>query len=151
MNYIREAEEQLKSYKALIFSVENLKKHIQHLDRLRGPKEIKAAQFEVTGIKGSSKEDDLLDSLYKLSVYQDNLKETIYKIELIDNILEQLAEIPYCEDFYPDLLRKFYIDKLPVNQIADKLGYSHHRSIYEHKEKAIKHFAILLHGLPAVC
>lgn len=150
MNYIREAEEVLKSYRALELSIGNIRRNLNHLEDLKGPKGLRAACYDVTGIKGSSKEDDLLDDLFKYSVYNECLKITIDKIQTIDDILEQITEMPDTEEFYQKLLRLFYIEKIPVNEILEELGYSHHKSLYKHKEKAIRQFAILYFGFPAV-
>lgn len=51
---------------------------------------------------------------------------------------------------YGEVLKMWYVDKLPKEEIAEEVKYSSRQSIYDIKNKAIRKFAIRLFGLEAL-
>jgi hypothetical protein len=51
---------------------------------------------------------------------------------------------------YKDILLMWYVEKIPKEDIANNIGYSHRQSVYEIKNKAIKKFTVALFGIVAL-
>ena len=114
----------------------------------------KAAPYEYKEIdyskplSGSSNQEDAYNLLFKIKTLTENIAKTEEKLKEIDAILNDISQEPGCE-LYGDILKKWYIEKLPREEIAQEAQYCE-RNIYKIRDKAIKKFAINLFGLDAV-
>lgn len=150
MDYVREAEKVLYHYRDLKFALQNLEHQIEKLIFQSAPADAKGANIEITGIK-SGYHDDAYNSLFKLKVLTENWDKTEEEIKKIDSLLDAIEKEPGCE-YYTQVLRLWYIEKIPKEEIAGLIGYSpaSRQSIYNIKDKAIRKFAVMYFGLGAL-
>jgi hypothetical protein len=149
MDYVREAEKVLYHYRDLKFALENLSHQIAKVIGQSAPARAKG-EMEITGIKYGYR-DDAYNSLFKLQVLTENKEKTAAEIEKIDKLLDALEKESDCE-YYAQVLREWYIEKTPKEEIAGLINYSPNsrQSIYNIKDKAIRKFAVMYFGLGAL-
>lgn len=147
MNYIKEAEKYLYHYRDLNVSIENMNKEISKLITSSGPKDISAMQYDVTCVSSSS-QDEAMNVLFKIKTLTNSKEQTEKELSKIDNILKEISKEKGSE-LYGQILKKWYIEKVPKEDIAKAIGYSNssRRSIYTLKGKAIRKFAIRFFGI----
>lgn len=150
MDYVREAEKVLYHYRDLKFALQNLEHQIEKLIFQSAPADAKGANIEITGVK-HSRHDDALNTLFKLKVLTENKEKTAAELKKIDQLLDAIERDPDCE-YYAQVLRLWYIERTPKEEIAGLIGYSpaSRQSIYNIKDKAIRKFAIMYFGLGAL-
>lgn len=150
MDYIREAEKVLRHYRDLKYALDNLRHQIEIIIKRYGPSDAKIAQLDETGIK-CGHYDNTLNDMFKLQVLSENEKKTAEEIKKIDEILNQIEKEPGCE-YYSQVLRLWYIEKVPKEEIAGLIGYSPNsrQSIYNIKDQAIRKFAVMYFGIGAL-
>lgn len=143
MDYIKEAEGYLRSYRDLKQSIELIKGEIEYLnEELSGIKAIDYSGMPSGG--GSTLPDDrVVNLLYQKQVKQKALESTILKVNHIENIFINLGE----KD--EKILKAFYLDHLRGIELEGKFGVSE-RHAYNLKKTAIKRFAIQLFGIKVV-
>ncbi len=147
MNCIREAEEHLWYYRDMKRSLEHIERKLNKLHWDGKPQELKAV--EIDGMPHANRQhDDMINIMYEYKRYLHMKETTELEIKEIDMILDDITKEKGCEH-YKDVLKMWYIEKATKYEIALKIGYSE-RSVYHHKEKAIKKFAIQLFGLSAL-
>ncbi len=149
MNYIKEAEQYLKYYADLHKSIENMDKEIARLIYRSVPKGSTSSVLDLTGIRGNNNQDDAYNTLFKIQNLIKSKANTEEELEKIDKILEDISQEKDCE-YYGQVLRKWYIERIPKEDIAREIGYSSKRSVYSLRSKAIRKFAIRLFGLEAL-
>ena len=149
MDYIKEAENYLKYYNDLYKSIEIMKKRRRYLIYGTGPKSPSTINYDITGIHSSGKYDEMINIIYEIQRIDDSIKETSEELKKIDEILDDISKDPECE-FYGPVLRKWYIEKVPKEEIAEQIGYSSRQSIYTIKNLAIRKFAIRMFGIEAL-
>lgn len=147
MNYIKEAENYLWYYHDLYRSIENLDRQISRLIAKAGPK-MSVIKFDETGVK-TGHYDDAFNILFEIQKLTEAKQKTLTALNDVEEILEEISVEPGCE-LYGQVLRKWYIEKVPKDDIAEQLGYSSRRSVYEIKNRAIRKFAVRLFGLEAL-
>lgn len=145
MDYVKEAENYLRSYNDLTSSVDNLKREISDINA------------ELTCIKnidysgmphgsGSGLPDDLLvNKLYRKQKAVDELKKTIRAISRIDYVLKKLSEGEGNEK-HEKVLRLFYIEGARGQALEEALECSE-RHCYRLKGIAIRRLAVQLFGI----
>jgi hypothetical protein len=148
MNYIREAENVLWYYRDLYQSIELLTKRIGKLISNAGPSDISAMVLDDTGIR-SKKVDDALNVLFEIQKLTELRKETQEAIADVDKILNGFENEADCK-YYGIVLRKWYIERVPKEDIAREIGYSSKQTIYDIKNRAIRKFAVMLYGIDAL-
>lgn len=148
MNYIKEAESYLWYYHDLYRSIENIDRQIARLIAKASPKMISAIRFDETGVKAGHY-DDTLNVLFEIQKLTEAKAETQAALAEVEKILEEISQEPGCE-LYGQVLRKWYIEKVPKEDIASEIGYSSRRSVYEIKNRAIRKFAVRLFGIEAL-
>lgn len=152
MNYIKEAENILWYYNDLYRSIENMNREIAKLVSKQGPGGLNAISLEQTGCHGSGKEDDnTYNLLFKLKTLSESREKTVTEFDKVDEILAEISQEHGCE-LYGGVLKKWYIEKIPKEEIAKQIGYSptSRTSIYDIKNRAIKKFAVRYHGIDVV-
>lgn len=152
MNYIKEAENVLWYYNDLYRSIENMNREIAKIVSRQGPSSLNAIQLDVTGIHGSGDADDnTYNLLFKLKTLTENYEKTTLELDEINKILDEISQDEGCER-YGEVLRKWYIEKIPKEEIAKHLGYSvtSRTTIYDIRSRAIKKFAVRYHGIEVV-
>lgn len=148
MNYIEEAEKYLKHHNDLYRSLRNMHRERAKLIGKGGPKFYKEADYTQPVVTGGLGQEEAYNLLFKIKVLSDNIAKTEEKIKEIDIILEDISREPGCE-LYGDILKKWYIIKMPREEIAQEASYCE-RNIYKIKDKAIRKFAVNLFGLDAI-
>lgn len=148
MNYIREAENYLYYYADMYRSLERMEQEICKLVAQAGPRDMKSATLDETGIKAGH-QDETINILFKLQKLTENREKTKQELEKIDKILEEISKDPGCE-LYGTVLRKWYIERVPKEDIAKEIGYSSRQSIYSLRAKAIRKFAVQFFGIGMV-
>ncbi|VBB08419.1 Hypothetical protein LUCI_3691 [Lucifera butyrica] len=148
MNFIKEAENILLHYNDLHRSLTNIEKQITQLVTISRPKELSAITLEVTGIP-AKRVDETLNILYTLQTLQECKERTIGEFAKINKVLEDMGKEKGCE-LYGKVLRSWYIDKLAKEDIAEMIGYSTKRSVYDLRDKAIRKFAVMMFGIKAL-
>lgn len=150
MDYVREAEKVLYHYRDLKFALQNLEHQIEKLIFQSAPADAKGANIEITGVKYGY-HDDAINTLFKLKVLTENQEKTAAEIKKIDELLDELEKDSDCE-YYSQVLRLWYIEKTPKEEIAGLIGYSPNsrQSIYNIKDQAIRKFAIMYFGIGAL-
>jgi hypothetical protein len=149
VNYIKEAENILWHYNDLYKSLVNLDKQIAKIISRSGPKELSAVALDLTGIHGSGKSDEAYNVLFELQKLKDCREGTAKELFKIDVLLDNISAEPGCE-LFGAVLRKWYIEKMPKEDIANEIGYSSKQSIYSLRAKAIRKFAIQMFGIEAL-
>ena len=148
MDCIREAENRLWYYRDLLRSVDYAKEQIGILMGKGAPKYITAVSMDPAGCR-ASKAHDTLSIMYQLQRWTEIRDKTQAELEKIDVILVEISSEPGCER-YSDILNMWYVEKMAKEDIAEDLGYSSRRSVYELRNKAIRKFAIRMFGLEAL-
>lgn len=152
MNYIKEAENLLWYYNDLYRSIENMNREIAKLVGKQGPNGLNAISLEPTGVYGSGNEDDnTYNLLFKLKMLSESREKTVIEFEKVNVILTEISQEYGCE-LFGAVLRKWYIEKIPKEEIAKQIGYSptSRTSIYDIKNRAIKKFAVRYLGIDVV-
>lgn len=146
MDYIREAEKYLINYRGLKYSLNSMNKEINKLKWSGSPQEISAMSLDSMP-KGNPVQDDMINIIYKLKCFTDMKESTKERLDEIDLILESLDN-----EFgnYGKVLKLWYVERKPKEEIALELNYSERKSVYNLKDKAIRKFAIRLFGLNAL-
>jgi len=148
MNYIQEAENLLLHYNDLYKSLGNIEKQINQLVDLSRPKELSAITLNMTGVN-VGKIDDTFNMLYKLQNLRECREKTIVEFDKINEVLEDISSEKGC-DLHGKVLKMWYVDKLPKDDIAEMIGYSTKRSVYDIRDKAIRKFAVVMFGIKAL-
>jgi len=150
VNYIKEAEKYLYYYNELYRSLEHMRRERSRLIGKSCPSSDVVAKFDLTGVRASA-HDEAINDLYKIKVLTENIAETEKALAEVDKILEEISKDPGCE-LYGEVLRKWYIEKIPKEEIAEEIGYSENsrQSIYNIRNAAIRKFAVRLFGIGAL-
>ena len=148
MNYIEEAEKYLRHYYDLNRSLQNMIRERAKLIGRSGPKGYPSQDFTQPYTSEGSGQDDAYNILFKIQTLTENIDKTEKKLEEVDFILDGISKEPGC-GLYGDILKKWYIEKVPREEIAEEARYCE-RNIYKIKDKAIRKFAVNLFGLDAV-
>lgn len=151
MNYIKEAEKYLYYYNELYRSLEHMRKERAKLIAKSCPSSNIVTKFDLTEVRANAHHDEAINDLYKIKVLSENIAETEKALAEVDKILEEISKDPGCE-LYGEVLRKWYIEKIPKEEIAEEIGYSENsrQSIYNIKNAAIRKFAVRLFGIGAL-
>jgi len=112
------------------------------------PRPLKSIDIEEM-IKAGGKKDTTLNLLFEIKVLMDTREETREELSRIDRTLEAISKAPGCEHYGP-VLRSWYIDRTPKQDIAKEIGYSSRQSIYDIKNAALRQFAVELFGVKAL-
>ena len=143
MDYKKDIEERLIKYSHAEETLKNLNNRLNKLS-LRGcPRELGAIDFSKIGHGTMSNEafndvievQHILKQINKIKIEEELIRDTL---EIIKNENE--------EDY--NFISFKYFDKLSMDQVATKLGYSQnsHHTIYSVKDRALSKFAYLYWG-----
>ena len=148
MDCVGEANKILRHYNDLQQAEENLNKRISRLVAQAGPRDLTAVDIE-DAIKAAGAKDTTLNIIFELKQLTDARDRTRAELDRIDSILAAMVEEKDCL-FYTPVLRAWYIDLVPKDQIARTIGYSSKRSIYTIKNQALRKFACKMFGIKAL-
>lgn len=147
MDYIREAEKRLWHYKDLKRSLEWQEREIGKLKWEGYPSGASGISYD--GMPKGMNKDEAVNIAFKIKMYMDMVESTESELNEIDKVLEGISQDKGCE-LYGQVLKMWYIEGVPKDEIADRLHYSSRTSIYEIKNEAIRKFAVVLFGLDAL-
>lgn len=135
-------------YNNIYNSLTNLDKQIAILIRQQGPKPLTAVSMDLTGVRGG-RVDNTEATMYRLQVLEHCRAESLLALDKADGMLQEISKERGCE-LYGMVLRLWYIEKLPKEEIADRVGYATRVSVYQIKQRAIRKFAANMFGVNAV-
>lgn len=143
MDYIKEAEGYLRSYRDFKQSIALMESEIEYLDEeLTGAKAIDYSGMPSGG--GAALPDDrVVNLLYQKQVKQKALDSTRLKVKHIENIFDNLGPK------YEEVLKACYLDHLRGIELEGQFRLSE-RQVYNLRKIAIKRFAIQLFGIKVV-
>lgn len=139
INYFKSAERVLSERGNLSRALENLLRRKARLISAASPQGLPIIDFSRPYVSGGGANDALTDCL-ELAEIMREIKITKETIEEIDRVLSQL------EPADAALLRSWYIERKPKDEIAEELEYSSKTSVYDLRNKAVSSFAILYYG-----
>ena len=96
------------------------------------------------GYSGSRATNDSISLIVDLSEVQREILETETERDLIDKALDHLTERDR------EILKLWYIERLPKDDIAERLNYESRVTIYQMRNRAVYEFSILYFGAPAI-
>ncbi|QAT40853.1 DUF1492 domain-containing protein [Clostridium sp. JN-9] len=145
MDYVKEAENYLRSYNDLTSSVDNLKREISEINAELAC--IKNTDYSgMPHGSGSRLPDDILvNKLYRKQKAIEELKKTSRAINRIDYVLKKLSEGEGNEK-HEKVLRLFYIEGARGQALEEALECSE-RHCYRLKGIAIRRLAVQLFGI----
>lgn len=142
MNYIKEAEEYLRSYSDLKDSIVNIQKELEFLEL-----EITGAKaMDYSGMPGGGAalpDDRLVNLLFKKQVKEAALESTENTIAYIKSIFKNLSE----EE--SKVLKAFYVEGLRGTALEEKFKICE-RQVYNLRKPAIRRFAKQLFGIKVI-
>lgn len=145
MNYIKEAEEELKRYSDLNKSLEVLGDDIKTINFDLNT--IKTTSLDSTPGGGNINGDDAIaNMLFKKQVKERAYKSTYSKIKTIEKALNHIEKDGERDTDDKQLLLYYYVDKLGDDRTAEKLNISR-SSFYRRKYIAITRFARQFFGV----
>lgn len=139
IDYYREVEKKLEHRRLLGKAVINLKRQLNTLVKRSGPIDVSAVDLERPFVSSSYSADSLAICL-EILLIKKRIRETQEDIDHIDAVIDQLDK----KD--AELLRMWYIKKLPKSEIAKKLSYAERKSVYEKIHKIVKVCIALFYG-----
>jgi hypothetical protein len=155
--YQKMAEEKLKDYALLEHSLDNMKAEIQKLLHKIGPRDIKAAAMEESGVRATQEQDDI-EIACKIADLKRARVETQKEIQRINVNLNYISRELGHEN-YGKLLRLWYIGKrinddsgewdyvkLQPADVGEELGDSE-RNVYRYRAEALRNFAKAYYGV----
>lgn len=142
-DYLRKAEIVLKNYSLLRESLRHINHRISKLTMMGAPKTLTA--LDVSAVSGTGR----MTTEAILAEMADKQAEKAATIHDIEQALAAVEERKECED-YRKLLIMWYVDELGKEQIISILGYSSRQSIYSHRHKALRKFAVAYFGAKAM-
>jgi len=135
-------------YNHIYNSLTNLDKQIARLKWEGLPRELCATDYSKDRVSGGGR-DSTEHILFKVQVLVDCRQESLLKLDEADRLLQEISCEPGCE-LYGQVLRLWYVEKLPKEEIAERVGYATRVSVYEIRRRAIRKFAANLFGANAV-
>lgn len=142
MNWKREAIDKLKNYEARREALENIPKEIKRLESAYAG--IRSATTDGTPVSGGSntREDSMLSNIVHRDELKRRLKEARLWVAQVDKALAVL------DDEERLVLDRFYIHRTKdsVGELCDWLNLEK-TAVYDRREKALRHFTIVLYGI----
>lgn len=124
-----------------------MRKEINRKSFLASPRDIKAIATDEVGVVGGC-HDNILNTMYEIQQLQREIEKTTEGLRKVDEILERISQDQECK-YYGLVLKMWYIDRVPKEQIAEEIGYGR-ATIYEIRKRAIRKLAVNLFGLGAL-
>lgn len=143
VNYFKAAERVLSERGNLEKALENMEARKEGLLRHRAPRDILPGDL-TRPYTGKKEANSALADLLDLEEITDEIAATVDTIGAVDRVLGQLDAQAAA------LLRAWYIEKRPKEEIAATLGYAARGSIYNLRNEAVSRFAVLYFGAGAL-
>lgn len=143
INYFKSAENLLLERGNLERALKNLNRRRERIIRQSGPSQPTAIDYSQPYVSTSDASNALTECLELVEIMRE-IKETEEMISEIDNVINQLSESE------ATLLRSWYIEGISKLEISVIMGYSSTNTIYDLRNKAVSHFAILYYGAGAI-
>ena len=143
INYFKAAERALTERGRLETALANLKRRRDRAISRSGPSGLSTVDYTKPYVS-SGAAGDALSSCLEVATITRQIAATEEEIAEIDRVLGQL------EAADRDLLRAWYIEGKPKEEITEALSYSSRTSIYDLRNKAVSAFAVLYFGAPAL-
>lgn len=143
INYFKAAEKVLLERGHLEKALENLERRKERIIERGGPSELSGVDYSKTYVSTAAAGDALSTCLELVEAVRE-IETTRGTIGDIDRVLEQLDAADAA------LLRAWYIEGRPKEDIAENMAYSSKTSIYDLRNKAVSAFAILYYGAGAL-
>ena len=145
IDFFAAAEHTLMKRATLDVSLEVLRARRDKFIKEAGPAGYPTASFrDNVGYSGSGSTNDAITEMIGLDVILQQITITEEERDFIDKVLEKL------EPADRDILRMWYIDRIPKDEIAEKLHYESRTTVYQMRNKAVYEFSILYFGSSAI-
>lgn len=143
MDYKKDCEERLRKYAKADETLSILHERLEKMSMHGKPCDIKAIDFQKIGHCNMT--SDALDDLVEVQHILKQINNLESEKEIINKVLKKIKSDN--KEHY-NFLQLKYIQDIPMNIVADKLGYSDRssRTIYKIKDKALKNFAMYFWG-----
>jgi len=145
MDYIKEAEEELKAYNDLSNALSSISEEMEIIECEL--KSVKSMAYD--NIPGGSKptgDERLVNLIYKKQIKEDVYKLTQAKVKHIQNILVALEDTGDENNIDSELLRQLYLERNNISSICLNLNISE-RTFHRRKFIALRRFARQLFGI----
>lgn len=145
MDYLKEAEEELRAYKDFSNSLISLREEIEIIELEM--KSVKTMNYDsIPG--GNAVEDDerLVNLIYKKQIKEDAYKLTKAKIKHIQKIFKLLDSSGDNKNIDVELLKQLYVEQRQIIDICNELEISE-RTFRRRKYIALRRFARQLFGI----
>ena len=143
MDYKKDCEERLIKYSNIEETLKNLNNRLNKLSMRGCPRDVNAVDFSKIG--HTSGGNEALNDMVEVQHILKQINKLKIEEELINDTLQIIKN--ECEEDYKFINYK-YLDKLSMDQVANKLGYSQnsHNTIYSIKDRALAKFAFYYWG-----
>ncbi len=143
MDYKKDCEERLRRYAKAEETLELLNKRLEKASMHGKPADISAIDFSKIGHSNMSK--DALDELIEVQHILKQIHNIESEKEIIDKVLKNIKN-DNKENY--NFIQLKYIQDIPMNIVAEKLGYSDtsNKTIYKIKDRALKNFSLYFWG-----
>lgn len=139
IDYFRAAEQEIASLPLLKCSLPILKNRLERLKASGSPQEPAGVDFSKP-YTDSHHVNDTLGELFAIVETQNEIHATEEKIREIEEILEAVP------DEQRNVLKLFYIDKLPASKIAERIFVESEKTVYNIRNKGIATYSVLCYG-----
>lgn len=143
INYFKAAERVLSERGNLERAIENLERRRARAISENGPNGLSSIDYSRPYVSASESKD-ALSACLEVAELTREINQTKETIQEIDRVLDQL------DGADASLLRAWYVEREPKEEIAERLSYSSKTSVYDLRNKAVASFAILYFGAGAL-
>lgn len=143
INYFKSAERVLSERSNLDRALANLERRLERAIKESGPSGLTSIDYSRSYVSASDTAD-ALSACLEVAELTREINATRETMQEVDRVLDQLS------DDDASLLRAWYVEHEPKEEIAERLSYSSRTSIYDLRNKAVSAFAILYFGAGAL-
>lgn len=143
INYFNAAENTLRGRGVLEAALENMERRKAAILAAGSPAEYQSPDFSKVYSSAGAINDALAHCLDLCEVVKE-IEATKEAIREIDRVIRQLTKAER------DMIRLWYIERKPKDEIAAELHYSSSKSVYELRNRAVAEFAVRYFGAGAL-
>lgn len=145
VDYLKEAEEELRSYNDFSNSLISIKEELEIIDSEL--KNVKTMNYDsIPGSCAVQSDDRIVNLIYKKQVKEESYELTLAKVRHIQKIFEMLCDSNDKQNIDAELLKQYYLDQNQIADICDDLKVSE-RTFRRRKYIALRRFARQLFGI----
>ena len=143
INYFDAAEKTLRSRGMLETALENLERRRERIIAQSGPAGYPSPDFSKPYASVGAV-NDALSACLELAEVTREIQRTEEVIADVDRVISQL------EPDEREIVQLWYIERRSKDEIAEAVNYASTTSVYDMRNKAVAHFAVLYYGAGAL-